>query len=404
MIRPRTVLLLGLSQLFCWGLFYYLIGGFGEAMAASLGWSDALVQGGFSAALLVMGLISGLVGRLIDRHGGRPVMVAGSLLGSVGCLGLAFAETVVPYYAAWIVLGVAMRCTLYDAAFAALARIGGTEARRPMAQITLLGGLASTAFWPLGHLLAEHFGWRGALVAYAALALLTLPFHLAIPATRHGPAAAASQRPQDSPPETRPRLAAAVLYALIVAVTSFLNSAMAAHMIGLMAGLGLAAGTAVTLSSLRGIGQSSARLGEVLFGRRLHPLSLNLLALTILPLGFAAGLAAGGLAAGGLMAGGFVTAAAAFALLYGAGNGLSTITRGTLPLVLFDHRTYGALVGRLLAPSFLASAAAPVAYALVIERWGAHGGLVLSLAAALLLLAAGAVLKLAYGRQASGAS
>ena len=78
-----------------------------------------------------------------------------------------------------------MRAILYDAAFAALARIGGPDAGRPIAQVTLLGGLASTCFWPIGHLLADAFGWRGALAVYALIALATVPLHLAIPKGRY---------------------------------------------------------------------------------------------------------------------------------------------------------------------------------------------------------------------------
>ena len=36
---------------------------------------------------------------------------------------------------------------------------------------------------------------------------------------------------------------------------------------------------------------------------------------------------------------------AVYALAYGACNGLLTIARGTLPLALFDYRSYGAVVG-----------------------------------------------------------
>jgi predicted MFS family arabinose efflux permease len=96
-------------------------------------------------------------------------------------------------------LGIGMRLTLYEAAFAALARIGGPEARRPMSQITLLGGLASTVFWPIGHALGERLGWRGALMAYAALALLTVPLHLTIPGARHDEAAGGPGRPREAP-------------------------------------------------------------------------------------------------------------------------------------------------------------------------------------------------------------
>src|SRR5690606_11282039 len=148
-ILRRTVLCLGLAQLISWGISYYLIGGFGEQITADLGWSRDLVYGGFSVALLVMGLTSPMAGRLIDRHGGRKIMIVGSALNALGCIGVAVSHDVTVYYAAWICLGLAMRLTLYDAAFAALARISGPDARWPIAQITLLGGLASTVFWPL---------------------------------------------------------------------------------------------------------------------------------------------------------------------------------------------------------------------------------------------------------------
>ena len=384
MIPRRTVLCLGLSQLVCWGVTYYLIGVFGDAIAADLGWSRSLVHGGFSVALLVMALASPPTGWLIDRHGGRTVMVAGSVLAALG-----LARDPVTYYAAWLGLGVAMRLTLYDAAFASLARIGGPLARRPIAQITLLGGLASTAFWPLGQALAAAFGWRGAVFAYAGFALATIPLHLAIPGRRHASTApvAAAER---APGRGGRSVLAAGLYAAMVALTAFLASGMSAHMIGVLAGLGVAISVAVWISALRGVGQSGARLAEVLFGARVPPLDLNLAAMAVLPAGFLAA----------LLGGRSIAAAIVFAVLYGAGNGIATITRGTMPLVLFDARTYGALVGGLLVPSFLFSAVAPLAYAWVIERFGAAGALQLSLAVS--GLAFGLAVVLRFGCQPPG--
>lgn len=388
MIPRRTVLCLGLAQLVSWGVSYYLIGAFGERIAGELGWSQSVIHGGLSAGLLVMGLSSGAVGRLIDRHGGRAVMCAGSLLTAAGCLGLAFAQTIAAYYAAWLALGLAMRLTLYDAAFAALARIGGGAARRPIAQITLLGGLASTVFWPLGHALAELFGWRGALLVYAGFALLTLPLHLALPAVAARPisdSAAAKPAIALGPADTR---LAGLLYALIVTCAGILNAGMSAHMIGILAGLGLPAAIAVWIAATRGIGQSLARLAEVLFGARTSPFDLNLAACLVLPLCFVVGLAGGASA----------LAALAFAFAYGAGNGILTITRGTLPLLLFDPLRYGAQVGKLLAPGFLLSAASPLAYALLIERFGPGAALMLSFALALAMLAAALLLRLHFAR------
>ncbi|MGX1770681.1 MFS transporter [Nocardia brasiliensis] len=303
----KAVRCLGVSQLVCWGVTYYLVGIFGGSIGADLGWSETRVQGGFSVALVVMGGVSPLVGHCIDRFGGRPVLATGSVLAGLGCAGVATTSTVGWYYLSWIVLGAAMRCTLYDAAFATLARLGGGHAKRPMSQITLLGGLASTVFWPIGHGLAEVLGWRGALLVYAGFAL----------------------------------------------------------------------------STLRGIAQSAARLGDVLFGRDMAAPDLNLISLALLLFSFLVGFGGGRV----------LLLAAACATLYGAGNGLATITRGTLPLALFPAHGYGARVGRLLLPSFLLSAAAPLVYAVVLESYGATGALTLSAVLSAGMAAAGFALR-----------
>ena len=388
MITRSLVYCLGLSQLICWGISYYLIGGFGDLMVGDLQWSRSLVYGGFSVSLVVMGLTSQRTGKLIDLYGGRPVMVAGSCLIAVGCIALSLAHDVAVYYAAWLILGVAMRFSLYEAAFASLARIGGPAARRPIAQITLLGGLASTVFWPLGRALADALGWRGAVLAYAGFALMTIPLHLAIPATRHDhyevpPPASA----QSAPRRGESSSLAAWLYATSAALASFLNSGMSAHMIGILVGLGLVATIADKVAALRGIGQSAARLCEILFGKRVSPLDLNLGACLALPICFLAG----------LFGGVSFLAAIVFALVYGGGNGLITITRGTLPLLLFEPRHYGTVVGRLLVPSFLLSAAAPLAYATLIESFGERAALCLSFALGCGVFACAVALRWRFG-------
>lgn len=378
MITRRLVLLLGTSQLVMWGVTYYQIAVFGPAIGAETGWSRTLVFGGFSVGLLTMAVVSGLVGRLVDERGGRVVMAAGSVLAALGCVVQAAAHDVATYYAAWVVLGVAMRMTLYDTAFAALARIAGPAARGPISQITLLGGLASTALWPIGSALAEALGWRGALLVYAVLALATLPLHLAIPSTRYAGANAGGP-PRPAPLADTParRRLAGLFYASLVTLASILNSAMSAHMIAILTGLGMATGFAVWTSSLRGVGQAGARLAEVLFGHQVDPFRLGFGSAAILPVGFALGLLAGGSPGAGV----------GFALIYGAGNGLLTIVRGTQPLLLFEPASYGRIVGRLIGPSFVLSALAPTAYAFVMDRGGPAAALHLSIGIAAVAVA-----------------
>ncbi len=393
MITPRTVVSLAIAQVVSWGVTFYVVGAFGESIAAEMGWGRDIVHGGFSLSLLVMGLLSPLAGRLIDQHGGRRVMNVGSVLNASGCLVLAFCQDLPTYFAAWFCLGLGMRLSLYDSAFASLVRIGGPTARRPISYITLLGGLSSTIFWPIGHALAEHLGWRGAIVAYAGFALLTIPLHLAIPNTRYqATVKPETPSPQRAPARAKGQLAAVfALYALVVALTNFLNSGMSAHLIAILGGFGLAAALSVQIASLRGVGQSLARLCEILFGRNINPVALNLFACLIMPVAFVIG----------LFSGASTAAAVTFAFLVGASNGLLTVARGTLPLVLFDPGSYGTLVGRLIAPSFILGAAAPIFFATVIDHFGETGALGLSATCAGVMLAASLTLRLLGRRDAA---
>ena len=366
MISRRTTAAVGLTQLVNWGLSYYALGVFGPAIAADPEFSSRLTYGGFSLALVVMGLSSGWIGHQLDRYGGRAVMSLGSLLLACGFLAVGLAHGAVPYLAGWLVLGLGMRMCLYEAAFAALVQAGGAAARPALSQITLLGGLASTVFWPVGHLLEQAIGWRGGMLVYAGIALTMLPFYRLLPA---GGGERTEQVRQASRLRFAPgRRAAALLFAALVAATAFLSSGLSAHLIGLLSGRGLSIEAAVSLAALPGIAQSCARLAEMILGRRLDPRHLAIFAAALLCLGMLVGMGVAGM---GL-------AAVVFVLAYGAGNGLLTITRGSLPLVLFPVGDYAVIAGRLIAPSFYGAAAAPVVYAALVDRHGPEAAIGLS--------------------------
>lgn len=377
MIPRKAVWALGLTQLVSWGISFYFIGVFGDLIVEDLGWSRTAVFGGFSTALVTMGAVSSLVGRTIDRFGGRPVLIAGALICATSLSALSMSKGMVSYYMAWVGLGLAMRCTLYDAAFATLVRIEGASARRSITQITLLGGLAATCFWPLGHVLAEAFNWRGAALVYAVLSLALLPVYMLLPNERAEPDSVPSGPSPLQMPKAR-HMRSALLYAAIIALGNGLNAGMSAHLISVLTELGLAAGAAVSVAALRGVGQTAGRLAELAFGKRVHPINLNSFASALIVVSFTIG----------FLVAGFHLTAAVFVFLYGVAAGLLTITRGTLPLVLFDSRRYGAIVGLLLIPSFLISAASPVVFAHIMEVFGPSAALGLSLVIGALMVLA----------------
>ncbi|HEY5897397.1 MAG TPA: MFS transporter [Burkholderiales bacterium] len=385
--RVKLAIALGTTQTIAWASSTYLPAILAQPIAAELGISRASVFGAFSVALVVMALGGPPVGRWIDRHGGRGVLVASSVVLALGLAMLAAAQSVVSLYVAWCVLGIGMAMGLYDAAFAAIVRLHRAQSRMPITGITLIAGFASTVGWPLTAFLAERYGWRNACLGWIVIHLaIALPMNLLfIP--RAAPIGAAAGSTTSGEAESKAPPHAFPLVALFLAATSFVTSAMAAHLPGLLLATGTSAVAAVAAASLLGPAQVLARLAE--FGAahrfKVHPLVTARVATALHP--FAA-LVLGGLGGGALTA-------TAFALLHGGGNGLITIVRGTLPLAIFGAAGYGFRQGLLAILARGMQAAAPVSFAWVLESYGARPALALS--AGLSLFALGTLLALRRG-------
>jgi MFS family permease len=356
----RAVPVLGVTQILSWGTIFYTPVLIVPLIAAEHGWSMAFAMGGFSAALLVAGLIAPFVGRSIDRFGGQVTMTIGSLTGALGLALIGHANNPIAYYAVWMVLGVAMSANLYDSAFATLGRIFGAGARRPITALTLAGGFASTVSWPATHFLLEAVGWRGTYLVYAALlAFISAPLHaFVLPRVRFEAHKLAPLDTKVADKVLPPHGLAFILVASAFAAYAFVPSGLSAHLLAIFARSGIDAGTVVWIGALFGPAQVGARLIEFYFGRDLHPLWVVRFALGVLLCAFVM------LAVLGIS----VPAAAAFAVLFGGANGLVTITRGAVPLTLFGASGYGRLMGRLAGPFLLMQAAAPLVMAFVVER------------------------------------
>jgi len=375
------VFALGTAQTIAWASSTYLPAILAKPIALELGLSTGTVFGAFSVSLVVMALAGPAVGRAIDRTGGRGMLALSNLVLAGGLVALGFAGNAATLFAAWLVLGAGMAMGLYDAAFAALVRIYGKEARNTITGITLIAGFASTVGWPLSAFLTERFDWRTCCFAWAAINLLiALPLNLwCIPpagAKREAAHAAGEATAAKTPAEGRRDF---VLMAVFFATTAFVTSAFAAHLPGLLLAAGASAAAALAASTLLGPAQVVARLSEFLAMQRwrFHPLVTARLAAALHP--------AGGVAL--LALGGTPFAAAAFALLHGAGNGMITIAKGTLPLALFGPVGYGYRQGLLAILARGMQALAPFAFALVLEGLGVGAAVALSGGLSLIALA-----------------
>jgi MFS family permease len=388
------IVALGLTQLVGYGTLYYAFAVLAPRITAAFGWSAEWTYGGFAVGLLAGGLVAPLVGRLIDRHGTRLVMSVGSGLAALTLLGLSLAQGLAAYVAAMVALSAVSTMVFYDAAFAALSQARGAGARRAISQLTLIGGFASTLFWPLTTALLQNLDWREIYRLYAALQLLLcLPLHaLVLPGrvrravTGPVPGAFAAPPPEPDVFLAGPaRLRAFWLLALAFSLQGFVVSAMSVHMLTLLQGLGLSAAVAVGIGALVGPSQVGGRLIEMLFGSGVQPVTTAWTSALLMPAGLAL------LMVGGMTA----TLAGLFAVAYGASMGLGSIVRGTVPLQLFGPAGYGAMLGKLSAPGLAVKAAAPLAFAVLIERAGPLPGTMLLVvlsgvaAAALFLLARG---------------
>jgi MFS family permease len=380
-----AVCALGVTQIISWGTTLYALGVLGAPIAQETGWSRGLVFGGLTAGLLASGAASTHLGRWIDRYGARAIMSTGSGLAAIGLWLLSIVTGPLAYVAVWLLLGLAMRMTLYDAAFAALVQVTPSRGRRAISYLTLFGGFASSVFWPIAHWLNEAYNWRTTFLIFAAINLFVcLPFNwwgLARREAAPGPvehvAPSTSLRPV-TVLDDRSRSMAMALFGLVMSATAFAIGAMAAHLPAVLEATGLSAAVAVTFASIKGVAQVAGRIADIAFGQKLHPVDLGRLSIALLPLSFVVLLAGGA---------GF-WAALTFTVLFGVANGLVTIVRGAVPLALFGPNGYGAILGILATPYLLMNALAPALLAIVIDIAGYRAAEVVLVAAGLIAVAA----------------
>nr|WP_218911374.1 MFS transporter [Achromobacter xylosoxidans] len=381
---------MGTAQTLAWASSYYLPAMLAAPMAADLGVATPTVFAAFSGAMVVSALVGPWAGLAIDRHGGRVVLAGTSLVFALGLGMLGFAQGLWTMVIAWLVIGAAMGAGLYEAAFSSLVRLYGQHARGAITGITLLAGFASTVGWPLSAWMETRFGWRNACLGWAGIHLLIgLPLNAWLPTlpSPAQPERTAAADPAQAIASASPSPVAAAggagyataLLAFVFAATWFISTAMATHLPRMLEAAGATLAAAVAVGALVGPAQVAGRVLEFGLLRRVHPLLSARLAALAHPAGVTVLLMAG------------PVAAPLFAILHGAGNGILTIAKGTLPLALFGAQGYGARQGWLMLPARIAQALAPLLFGLALDAWGANA---LWLSGAIGLAACGALMLL----------
>lgn len=364
----RAIAGLGFTQIVGWGTTYLMPSVLGRDLQRDLGLSPELVFAGITVMFAISAVCSPRVGKVVDRLGARSLMTTGSVVYALSLAGLASAEGPASYFACWAAMGIGSAMALSMPSSIAVVQIAGPGARQAIALLTIVGGFASSVFWPITGVLDAAIGWRATLLGFAALHLLACaPIHWLIlprrPPTH--PAASTTAAPASAgvPPEQAER--AFLLLAITLSFGAFVFTGVQLQMIEMMRELGHPPASALLLASLIGPSQVGIRIFELLFGHRYSIMRSAVFGSLMLPVGLGLALAAGHLFAVALVA--IVT--------YGMSNGLKAVQRATLPLALFGRAQFGAYMGRLALPQGVVAAVAPPIMASVLHRFGTAGAL-----------------------------
>ena len=360
----KSVLGLGITTTIGYGTLYYSISIMSEEISNYFIWSKSFIFGILSLGILLGGLIAPTVGKILDKHGARWIMSFGSLFCALGLVLLSYVQTKFQFILSILFLEMLSVLVLYEAAFVAFSQLAGVKARLPIVQITLMAGFASTIFWPLITYLLSVFTWRE---VYQILALfhifIALPIHFFVlkPNMLLDNSVFEDKNFTDCIClEGKEKKKSLIILAIAFSLLAIPITAMQTQFLAIFKGFGMEAATAVALGALIGPSQVVARVMELSFSKKITPLFTAISSTFLMFLGLLA-----------LVLSGYdYLVALLFVLLYGAGQGLSDIVRGTLPLYLFGNDGYGKTTGKLNLCRLIVTSMVPFGFAFVLENFG----------------------------------
>ncbi|GAA4919729.1 MFS transporter [Nesterenkonia rhizosphaerae] len=394
---PMVLTGLCITQILAWGILYYAFPVLSAPISTDTGWSPTSVTVAYSAGLVVSALLGIPLGKVLDYRGPRLVMTAGSVLGVIALLLIAWAPTFWLFLCGWLLAGVSMAGTLYPPAFAAVTRWYGHRRVFALTVITLIGGLASTVFAPLTDALASALSWREVYTVLAVvIGVLAIPIHAVVlrrpwpsndyetplPADGDDVAGLADGGVVvDSEREYARGVMRTPAYLLMTVGLTLGGLAMFAAMINLVPMLidrGVSPTLAAWVLGLGGLGQVVGRLFYWAMERGMSVRSRTLWIYLLVAVSTAA-LALNWTNAVWLIA---------ISMVAGVARGISTLLKATAVTDRWGPRAYGRLSGVFNAPVMLAIAVAPAVGAALAELMGSYEAMYLLLAGVAVLAVA----------------
>lgn len=360
----KAVLGLGTTMTVGYGTLYYSFAILSEEFVKEFSWNKSFIFGILSLGILLGGLLAPLIGRVLDKYGARFIMSLGSILSAIGLYNLSLVESKLEYIFALLFLQLVSILVLYESAFIASAQIAGQKARLPIIQITLIAGFASTIFWPLISYLLSIITWRE---TYEVLALLHIVIALPIHFFVLKPSLVIDNEHfnEDKFEEIiylngLHRKNAFILLTIAFCLIAIPITALQTQFLTLFKSFGMESSMAIFLGALIGPSQVAVRILEVLLAKYITPILSALISTALMSIGLVAL----------LFSGYSFCIALLFVLLYGAGQGLSDIVRGTLPLYLFGKNGYGKTTGNINFFRLIITSMVPFCFAYILENFG----------------------------------
>lgn len=356
--RPTVmaIFLIGIAQILVWGGSFFILSVLARPIMEETGWARQWVYGGLSLGIFISGVLLPSVGKCIKRYGGREILAGSGAVAALGLIIIASTHTLPWFIFAWVILGIAMALGLYDALYAALGNSYGRGAKTAITTVTLISGFCTTLVWPLLAYGVTHLGWRETCLIWSAVLIVTVwpIYRIALPATLPSPTMHENRLSNKVTVTVDKKVY--LLMSVIFMLAAIIMTVISVQLIDILQDSGFTLASAVGVTALIGPSQVAARVMDIVIKFK-HPV-LSLLVSVVLVLA-------------GLMLITIFPLHAVFAVIvYGCGNGLRSIVRGTLPLAILKPDEFAVVMGRIARPSLIAQGATPLISALIFEHFG----------------------------------
>lgn len=353
-ISLYSIFFIGLAQIFIWGGSFFLLAVFSRPIMQEMGWGREIIYGGLSTGLLVSALVLTYLGHLFRYFQAKNILAFSGFAIAIGLVTLAYSSTLWSFYSAWIIIGVGMALGLYDTLFATFGHYFGLNAKKLIVALTLISGFCTTIVWPLQVYLISLIGWRDALLVWAVLLFIFIApiYYFCLPTTP-----ISTLQNTKKPIKNKLSLNPKVYYLMstIFMFSSIIMTIVSIQLIDILQEIGMTLVAAIAVCALLGPSQIVSRIFDIMMKVN-HPIHSLLVSVCLVSLGLLLLTINSKYAAIGIM-------------IYGAGNGLRSIIRGTLPLVLVPKDQYPLLMGKLAAPSVLAQAFTPFIAGYIMDKY-----------------------------------